>query len=398
MKFVIFHGAFGSAEGNWYPELKEKLESLGQEVIIPQYPVDDWDKVTQLGLGIDLRNQNLSNWLKLFKKEVLPKIKKDEKLCFIGHSLGPVFILHIVSKFNIKLDSAIFVSPFMDRLNLKEIWQFDHANKTFYKTDFDFDKLKELIPVSYVLYSDSDPYVKKSHTLLFAKTLESSTIMVKRAGHLNSEVNLNEFPLVFDLCVSRLDLDLYQRYLAHVADRYAADFIKNNKERVLYLKPEDIFDEGRFHFTHVKRYGYCNFLTGIPDWNPNNSYYNDARKAAKRIKDFTRVFLVQNLSDLKRSVLIKQIELDLEAGIKVYLCMFNDINYEVKDPDFGMWDKDYLCTIHYGLDKNMKEIILCSKSEEIDKAEKWRDYILEKATRINNSIEDVESFVKMRHL
>ena len=168
MKFVIFHGAFGSAEGNWYPELKEKLESLGQEVIIPQYPVDDWDKVTQLGLGIDLRNQNLSNWLKLFKKEVLPKIKKDEKLCFIGHSLGPVFILHIVSKFNIKLDSAIFVSPFMDRLNLKEIWQFDHANKTFYKTDFDFDKLKELIPVSYVLYSDSDPYVKKSHTLLFA--------------------------------------------------------------------------------------------------------------------------------------------------------------------------------------------------------------------------------------
>lgn len=395
MKFVIIHGAFGSPEGNWFPELKEKLEALGQEVICVQFPIEKWDEVTKNGPTVEPKNQSLDNWLKTFGREVLPKIKKGEKLCYIGHSLGPVFILHVVGKFNLQLDSAIFVSPFMDAIKSKEYWQFDHVNKTFYKTDFDFDKLKKLIPVSYVLYSDTDPYVAKSHSTLFAKVLDSSVIMVKRAGHLNSEVNLNEFPLVFDLCLTRLDLDMYQRYLQRVADRYAADFIRNNKERVLFLRPEDIFDEARFHFSQLHSYGYANFLTGIPDWDPNNQYYKDCRKAANRVDDLTRVFLVEHIPDLKRPVLLRHLKLDLEGGVKVYLCMLDEIKNEVKDPDFGLWDKDYRCTIHYDEKGKMKEIVLSSRKEDVEQAEKWRDLILKKATRIFNNDNDIENFIKV---
>ena len=36
MKFVVFHGAFGSPESNWIPELEEKLKTLGQEVVVPR--------------------------------------------------------------------------------------------------------------------------------------------------------------------------------------------------------------------------------------------------------------------------------------------------------------------------------------------------------------------------
>lgn len=207
MQFVIFHGSFGSPEGNWFTKLREKLEALGQKVIVPAFPAEDWGKVTAAGPDVLPKNQSLSNWLATFDK-VRKEIKKDDPLCFIGHSLGAVFILHVVDKYNLPLDSAIFVCPFLTKLN--KLWQIDHVNSTFYKTDFDFRKLRKLIPASYVLYSDNDPYVEKNLSIGFGKRLNSSLILVKGAGHMNLEVNLKEFPLVFELCKTRLDPSLYQ--------------------------------------------------------------------------------------------------------------------------------------------------------------------------------------------
>lgn len=197
MKFVIFHGSFGSPEGNWFPELKGKLEALGQEVLVPRLPCDDFNTLTKSTKTI----QNLSNWMKVFEKEVLPKIKTGEKLCFIGHSLAPVFILHVVLKYNLKLGCAIFVSPSMENIK-NNSWQFYLVNKTFYKTAFDFDKLKKLISLSYVLYSDNDPYVDKRYSLNFASKLNGKTILIEKGGHLNADFGFTKFPLLLKLCKS----------------------------------------------------------------------------------------------------------------------------------------------------------------------------------------------------
>jgi predicted alpha/beta hydrolase family esterase len=214
MKFVIFHGSFGNPEGNWFQELKEKLEALGQQVLVPQFPVENWEEVTKIGPKGHLTKQNLKNWFRTYEKEVLPFIRNEKKICFIGHSLGPLFILHIVDKYNLLLDSAFFVVPFISRLNnYKGFWQFDKVNATFYKTDFDFAKLRKLIPISYVLYSTNDPYVPSSYPKEFSSRLNSSTILVNKAGHLNSEVNLNEFPLIFELCKTRLNYPKVARFV-----------------------------------------------------------------------------------------------------------------------------------------------------------------------------------------
>src|SRR5581483_4234212 len=188
----------------------------------------------------------------------LKKEFKNKKLCFIGHSLGPLFILHAVEKYNFQLDSAIFVSPFLGILHNK---QFDSVNTTFYRDDFNFEKLKKLIPISYTLYSNDDPYVPATYSKEFAEKLGSSPLVVNRAGHMNSEVNLNEFPLVFELCKTRIDLPLYQRYLAHRRELYAIDYIKGKNEEVVYLKPEEVFDEGVFHFRNLRKSGFCTFYT-----------------------------------------------------------------------------------------------------------------------------------------
>lgn len=205
MKFVIFHGAFGSPDGNWFPALKEKLEAIGQEVLVPQFPVDDWDEVTSAGPQVPQKNQYLKNWLTAFEP-FAKTIAEGEKVCFIGHSLGPVFMLHVVKQYKLQLDSAIFVSPFMESLHSKEFWQFDHVNDSFYKTDFDFMDLKKRIPVSYVVYSEDDPYVDKKFPLKFAGAFESAIISMTSAGHVSSPVYAS---LLFELAKTRLDSAVY---------------------------------------------------------------------------------------------------------------------------------------------------------------------------------------------
>lgn len=202
MKFVLFHGAFGSSEGNWNPDLKKALESIGQEVIVPQFPVDDWDEVTKAGPGTPQKNQYLKNWLKTFEP-IAKTFSPSDTLCFVGHSLGPVFMLHAVEQFHLQLDSAIFVSPFMESLHSKEFWQFDHVNDSFYKTDFDFADLKKRIPISYVVYSNNDPYVDKKYPLSFAGTLDSSIIRMEKAGHVSDKKYAS---LLFELCKTRIGL------------------------------------------------------------------------------------------------------------------------------------------------------------------------------------------------
>jgi len=380
MIFVIFHGAGGNPEGNWFPELKEKLEALGQKVIIPKFPTP--------------KNQNLNNWLAVFDP-IYKSFKKNKKLCFIGHSLGPVFIWHLVSRYNLRLDSAIFVSPFFHALSSDPNNTYDKLNKTFYKEDFDFKNLKRNIPVSYTLYSDNDPYVKSNYSIEFAKKINSSLLIVKGAGHMNSEVNLNKFSLVFELCKTRIDLPLYLRYLAHRRELYEVNYVKGKNEKVAYLKPEEIYDEGVFHFRNLQKQGFCTFYTKLNKfWNTQSLYYQEARKAAGRVRDFVRVFILDKQSDLKNPVLQKQIKLDMEAGIDVRLCMFKDIKTKVSEPDFGIWDNDYLCVVGSNNKDGVSEIRLSSRKKDIQEANIWKKEILRKAIKIKKFENDTKAFLK----
>lgn len=393
MKFVIFHGSFGSPDENWFPELKEKLELLGQVVIVPEFPIEDKKEIEKKGKDFKPQKQTLDNWTNVFKNQVLTKIKPNEKLCFVGHSLSPVFILHLVDKFNIQLDSAIFVAPFMEALK-DELWQFNLVNSSFYESDFDFEKLKKLIPISYTLYSSNDPYVPENLSKDFAEKLNSSLIYVTRAGHMSSSVNLNEFPLVYELCKSRLDLTLYQKYLAHRKEIFSADAFKGKSEEVIYLKPEEVFDEGLFHFRNLRNEGFCTFFTALKFWDSQGKYYEEARKAARRVKNFTRVFIVDRISDLTNENLLQQINLDSKAGISVYFCLFDDIKNLVEEPDFGLWDNNYLCVVSIKKGRNVGEIQLSGRSVDIKKANEWKKIILKKSTEIKNIKTDIEKFIK----
>lgn len=390
MQFVIFHGAFGSAKGNWFPQLKEQLEDLGQEVIAPQFPVETWDNIVNHGKEYKTTVQTLKNWLKLFEKDVLPKLKKNEKLCFIGHSLGTIFILHIVQQYNLKLDSAIFVSPLFGPLPQ---WEFNAANDTFYKKNFDFKKIKQLIPISYVLTSENDPYVPSDQPRDFAEKLGSALIPVRKAEHMNSDVNLNEFPLVFDLCTTRLDLTLWQQYLAHRKQLFGVNFVRERPGSMILFKPEEIFDWQIFLYQHLQKSGFATFYTGIKKWDYKSKYYEDSRVAAERTGNLMRVFLVEQLSDLKNVSLRRHIALDLKAGIHVYLCQLHDVEDSIGKFEFGIWDDEYICYIHLNKERDATSIEINTKKEDLEKARAWKGVIMKSATQIYNGEKDLDTYM-----
>ncbi len=396
MKFVLFHGAFGSPGSNWLPELKDKLESLGQEAIAPAFPVDSWEHITRLGPKAPSARQNLTNWFLEFDR-IYKTFHKGEKLCFIGHSLGPLFILHIVEKYNIKLDCAIFVCPFFDTLH--KSWQIDHVNKSFYKTDFNMKKLKKLIPVSYVLYSNDDPYVPQKYSREFGNVLGSSMISLKRAGHMNDEVNLNDFPLIIDLCITRLELPLYQRYLSLKEKLGLTEYVNTTKGSRVKVNAEEALAEGVFRFRNLIHSGFFTFFTPmVKFWDPHSQYMRDARSAAARGKQLTRVFIVEKPSELKSKLLREQMKLDLEAGIHVYLCWYSIIKDSVSIPDFGITDDSYVCLVPYDKKtKKAKEIELNSSDEAMETARKWKVEILNHAVEVKNLSKDITAFVGKSH-
>lgn len=198
MTFIFFHGSFGSAQGNWFPSLSKYLKDLGQEVVIPQFPVDDFNLLKEE----DTPKQSLSTWLDYFKISVLPSLN-NKKLCFVGHSIGSVFILHLVDRFNLKLDSALFVSPFLRVLNGR--WQSQKVNNTFYSESFDWVKMRKAIPVSYVVHSDNDPYIPMENFDSFAEKMGSKKISIKGAGHCGD--TFSKFPLLEELCKNRISVD-----------------------------------------------------------------------------------------------------------------------------------------------------------------------------------------------
>lgn len=177
-KVFVIHGSYGNPQENWFPWLKEKLEAEGHEVFIPKFPTPE--------------NQSLDNWMSVFEENFS---LIDKNTIFVGHSLGPAFILSILEKVNVKVRACFFVSGFFVLLGKKE---FDDINRTFITKKFDWDKIKDNCEKFYVFHSDNDPYVPLEKARELAKKLDTEIVMVNDAGHFNEASGYIKFDLLLD--------------------------------------------------------------------------------------------------------------------------------------------------------------------------------------------------------
>ena len=171
----LIHGSFGNPYENQFPWLKEKLELLGHRVIVPTFPTP--------------KNQSLKNWREVFTKYAS---QVDENTLFVGHSLGPAFILDYLE--NNKAKVAFFIAPFVRSLGNET---FDSVNKTFYK-EFNWQKIRKHCPTFILFHADNDPYVPISKAQEVANHLNVSLNIVKGAGHFNKVARYISFDYLLE--------------------------------------------------------------------------------------------------------------------------------------------------------------------------------------------------------
>ncbi len=186
-----------------------------------------------------------------------------------------------------------------------------------------------------------------------------------------------------------LDRIIYGRRMRCQRRMYAS--ADGRKEEVILINPKETFKEDVDHYLSYKKTTFCTFFTKIKFWDTESEYARQGRKAAERLKEFIRVFMIDNRKDLNKSSLLSQIELDLKAGIQVYLCWYRDVVKEVPEPDFGTWDNKFLCIVCNDKQGEIKYIKMSNRREEIKKALRWKKIIMAKAKKVI-SINDVKNY------
>lgn len=89
----IFHGTGGYPEENWFPWMRDKLEALGYEVIVPQFPTPD--------------NQTPESWFEVFHQH---DSKLNDETVIFGHSLGGSFLLHVLQNLTHPIKASFFIA------------------------------------------------------------------------------------------------------------------------------------------------------------------------------------------------------------------------------------------------------------------------------------------------
>ena len=170
----IVHGSFGSPDENWIPWLKKQLVEKGYEVVVPTFPTPE--------------KQSLDNWMEAF----LPyKEKVTSESIFVAHSIGPAFVIDMLSEWNLNVAKCCFVAGFYTLLNNEVV---DPVNKTFFVDNFDWNKIKGLVGEASCFYSDNDPYVPQLVAEWLADRLNAKKVLISGGKHLNAGAGFTQFP------------------------------------------------------------------------------------------------------------------------------------------------------------------------------------------------------------
>lgn len=174
----IIHGTWWNPEGNWFPWMKEKLESKWYQVFVPAFPTP--------------HDQSLENWLEVFEQY---KKYIDTDTIFVAHSVGPAFVLSILETLHLPINGCYFASGFLELLQLPE---FDLLNETITAKQFNWEKIHENCKDFYMCHWDDDPYVPFHSAEILADNLWVEIDMIEWGWHLNDETGYTQFPYLFE--------------------------------------------------------------------------------------------------------------------------------------------------------------------------------------------------------
>ena len=182
----IIHGFMGSNIENWFPYVKEKIDSRNINCVIPQFP-------------IDIKNHNYDKWKKLLDLYNYEYNMIDENTIMIGHSTGSICCVKYLIDTKTKIDKLILVSGFNNVFAEDKDDIHNKINPTYYMEDDQLKEINKYVKEVICIYGDNDPYIPQSNLHEFAEKISAKEIVVQGGGHLNKESGYSKFDEMIEI-------------------------------------------------------------------------------------------------------------------------------------------------------------------------------------------------------
>lgn len=182
---LILHGTDGSPTENWFEWLRQELQKLEIETVVPQLPRADRPNIHRY-------NQFLLNEIDFdFNKESI----------LIGHSSGAVAILGLLQALPaaVKVDTCYLIGAFRNDLG----WE---ALSELFITPLNFDKIKTKARRFIFIHSDNDPYCPLRHAEELNKKLDGQLIIKSGQKHFSIGTfgeSYRTFPFLLELILEK---------------------------------------------------------------------------------------------------------------------------------------------------------------------------------------------------
>lgn len=167
-RVFVIHGWSGSPDTNWLPWIKQELEQLEYEVVVPAMP--------------DTDTPEIHAWVEKLAEVVG---EPDEDTYFIGHSIGCQTILRYLETIQSPVGGALFVAGWFNLENLDD--EETAVARPWLETPIDIARVRQTLPQSILLISDNDDFgAFEENKEMFAQFV-SHTAVLPNAGHITQE-------------------------------------------------------------------------------------------------------------------------------------------------------------------------------------------------------------------
>ncbi len=170
-RVVIIHGWGATPHDHWFPWLSRELEAQGYAASVPAMP--------------DTEKPDRDAWVSAIADTVGTP---DEDTILVGHSIGTVAILRYLESLPMgtRIAGAVLVAGFLEAD--------DSELETFFRSPFDYDRIKNACSAVVAIESDDDPHVPPGSGALIEEKLGAQLVTLHHAGHMNTEDGFTALP------------------------------------------------------------------------------------------------------------------------------------------------------------------------------------------------------------
>lgn len=172
-RLFLIHRWDGDPDSDWYPWLKEKLES--------EFKVDILEMP-------DTSSPKIEKWVESIREHVGDV---DNYTYFVGHSIGCQAILRFLETLNNeKIGDVVLVAPWVRLPVMSE--EENEIARPWVETPLNWEKIKTKAKSFTAIFSDNDPFVGLDQVEIFKQNLGAEIIIEKSRGHMTEEDGVTE--------------------------------------------------------------------------------------------------------------------------------------------------------------------------------------------------------------